>query len=46
MDNFKSQTQKDWFTSDAFLALLRLRGIESRAAGRYAEAFYCRKAVL
>jgi LmbE family N-acetylglucosaminyl deacetylase len=46
MDCFKTQREKDWFTPDAFLALLRLRGIESKAPGKYAEAFYCRKVVL
>ena len=46
MECFKSQQDKDWFTPDAFLSLLRIRGVESRAPGRYAEAFYCRKVVL
>jgi len=41
MQCFQSQQHRDWFTADAFFALLRLRGIESRA--RYAEAFHCRK---
>lgn len=41
---FKSQKEKHWFTSDTFLSLMRLRGVES--ATRYAEAFYCRKTVL
>jgi len=46
MECFKSQQDKVWFTPDAFLSLLRIRGVESRAPGRYAEAFYCRKVVL
>lgn len=46
MDCFTTQHDKHWFTPDAFLSLLRLRGVESRAPGRYAEAFYCRKVVL
>ena len=46
MDSFKSQREKDWFTPDAFFSILRLRGIESRAPGRYAEGFYCRKLVV
>jgi LmbE family N-acetylglucosaminyl deacetylase len=46
MDCFATQRDKDWFTPDAFLSLLRLRGIESKASGKYAEAFYCRKLVL
>jgi LmbE family N-acetylglucosaminyl deacetylase len=46
MECFKTQRDKDWFTADAFLSLLRIRGIESRAPGKYAEGFYCRKVVL
>jgi LmbE family N-acetylglucosaminyl deacetylase len=46
MDCFQTQRDKDWITPDAFLSLLRIRGIESKARGRYAEAFYCRKLVL
>lgn len=46
MDSFKSQAEKDWFTPDAFLSILRIRGIESKAPEKYAEAFYCRKMVL
>lgn len=41
---FKTQKEKHWFTSDAFLSLMRLRGVES--ATRYAEAFYCRKLLI
>lgn len=44
--HFKSQAERDWFTEDVFLALLRLRGVESRSPHRYAEAFYCRKIAL
>ncbi len=43
---FATQREKDWFTEDTFFALMRLRGMECRAPGRFAEAFYCRKAVL
>jgi LmbE family N-acetylglucosaminyl deacetylase len=46
MECFKTQRDKDWFTPDAFLSLLRIRGIESKAPGNYAEGFYCRKVVL
>jgi len=46
MDCFTTQRHKDWFTPDAFLSLLRIRGIESKAPGKYAEGFYCRKVVL
>lgn len=46
VQHFQSQSNKHWFTEDTFLALLRLRGVESAAPGKYAEAFYCRKVVL
>jgi LmbE family N-acetylglucosaminyl deacetylase len=46
MKSFKSQKLKDWFTEDAFYSIMRIRGIESRAPEKYAEAFYCRKLVL
>ena len=45
-DSFASQRSKQWFTADTFLALGRLRGIESNAPGGFAEAFHCRKLVL
>ncbi len=44
--SFRSQQQRDWFSPEAFYSMLRLRGIESRAPDKYAEAFYCRKAIL
>jgi LmbE family N-acetylglucosaminyl deacetylase len=40
---FPSQSDKHWFTEDTFLALLRLRGVQSAAATGFAEAFYARK---
>ena len=45
LDIFKTQREKQWFTEDTFLSILRLRGIESNAPSKYAEAFYCRKIV-
>lgn len=42
---FSSQTSKAWFSEDAFFAMLRLRGLESNAPEKYAEAFYCRKMI-
>ena len=45
LSHFKSQANKHWFTEDTFLALSRLRGIESKSPGNHAEAFYCRKLV-
>jgi hypothetical protein len=46
MDTFQSQRGKHWFEATTFFSLMRLRGIECRAAGGHAEAFYCRKLVL
>ncbi len=46
IDSFQSQSQKQWFDEETFLAILRLRGMEANSPTRYAEAFYCRKAVL
>jgi len=45
LSSFKTQSDKHWFTDETFWALLRLRGIESKSPGKYAEAFYCRKIV-
>jgi LmbE family N-acetylglucosaminyl deacetylase len=46
LSSFASQRGRDWFTADTFNALLRLRGIESKAPSGLAEAFYARKLVL
>ncbi len=46
LDGFRTQAGRQWFTEDTFLALLRLRGIESPIPTTYAEAFYCRKLAL
>jgi hypothetical protein len=43
---FGSQRAKDWFSEETFLGLMRLRGMECRAAGGHAEAFYGRKTLL
>lgn len=45
LDSFPSQKDKQWFTEETFLAILRIRGIESNAPDKYAEAFYARKMV-
>ena len=45
-DTFETQKSKQWFGADTFLALLRLRGLESNAPSKYAEAFYCPKMLL
>lgn len=44
--HFGSQGSKDWFDGDTFRGLARLRGMECRAPGRYAEAFHMRKGLL
>lgn len=44
--HFGSQRSKQWFDSETFLGLARLRGMECRAPERYAEAFVGRKLVL
>jgi LmbE family N-acetylglucosaminyl deacetylase len=46
LDHFASQRDKRWFREDLFSGLLRLRGMECQSPTSYAEAFYCRKAVL
>jgi LmbE family N-acetylglucosaminyl deacetylase len=43
MAHFGSQRSKQWFDPETFLGLARLRGMESRAKDRYAEAFVARK---
>jgi len=42
---FGTQRDRHWFTEDLFLGLMRIRGMESNAPSRYAEAFYARKLV-
>jgi LmbE family N-acetylglucosaminyl deacetylase len=46
MTHFGSQVSKRWFEDDLFTGLLRLRGMECNSPTSYAEAFYCRKAML
>ncbi len=43
---FQTQSNKHWFSTDTFLSLMRLRGIECASKTKYAEAFYARKVVL
>jgi LmbE family N-acetylglucosaminyl deacetylase len=40
---FQTQNNKHWFSPETFRALMRLRGIECKSPGGYAEAFYGRK---
>lgn len=42
---FASQRGKSWFREEYFEAVMRLRGLESRAGDGFAEAFHCRKLV-
>jgi LmbE family N-acetylglucosaminyl deacetylase len=44
--HFPSQSGKHWFDRDTFAGLMRLRGLEAVAPGRFAEGFTCRKLVL
>ena len=46
MTHFATQRPKRWFKEDLFSGLLRLRGMECNSPTSYAEAFYCRKAML
>lgn len=43
MRHFQTQANKHWFSPETFSALMRLRGVECKSAGGYAEAFYGRK---
>lgn len=43
MRHFQTQANKHWFSPETFNALMRLRGVECKSAGGYAEAFYGRK---
>ncbi|MEZ4867885.1 MAG: PIG-L deacetylase family protein [Caldilineaceae bacterium] len=46
MQHFATQANRYWFTPETFGAVMRLRGVESRAPAGYAEGFYCRKVVI
>jgi len=46
LDAFPSQRSKAWFEESTFRSLMRLRGMECNASSGYAEAFYCRKAII
>jgi len=41
--HFGSQRDKHWFTSELFMALPRIRGMECASSTLFAEAFYSRK---
>lgn len=46
LKSFKTQANRHWFTPDVFMSILRLRGIEAKSPGNYAEGFYGRKITL
>ncbi|MFT5166252.1 MAG: LmbE family N-acetylglucosaminyl deacetylase [Saprospiraceae bacterium] len=46
IDSFNSQKGKHWFDKETFLSLMRIRGMEAAATGRYAEAFHLRKLIM
>jgi LmbE family N-acetylglucosaminyl deacetylase len=43
---FETQRTKPWFSKEQLAATALLRGLEAKGGGRYAEAFYSRKAIL
>lgn len=43
---FVSQRSRDWFTTDTFTSLMRLRGIECHSPSGFAEGFFARKLAL
>jgi len=45
LESFQTQKGNHWFSKETFHSILRLRGVESNAPGKYAEGFYCRKLV-
>jgi LmbE family N-acetylglucosaminyl deacetylase len=46
LEHFRTQRDRRWFTEDLFMAVLRIRGMESNSPSRLAEGFYGRKVVL
>lgn len=46
VEHFLTQDDRHWFTRETFVSVLRLRGIESRSPGGYAEGFHCRRVTL
>jgi LmbE family N-acetylglucosaminyl deacetylase len=45
LEHYRTQAGRQWFKSDLFRAVARIRGMECAAPESLAEAFYCRKAV-
>ena len=46
MRYFTTQQNKRWFSEELFYGLMRLRATEAASPRPYAEAFFCRKAIL
>ncbi len=46
LETFESQRAKPWFDRKLFMAMMRIRGMESNSPSGYAEGFYCRKLVV
>jgi LmbE family N-acetylglucosaminyl deacetylase len=46
LTSFKTQTDKHWMDEELLRSVLRIRGMECVSPTKYAEAFYCRKALL
>jgi LmbE family N-acetylglucosaminyl deacetylase len=46
LESFPSQRGRPWFTEDLFMAVLRLRGMESASPTGLAEGFHARKIVV
>ena len=46
LEIFKTQGHRNWFTRDAFMAIMRIRGLESHAPEMLAEGFHCRKLLI
>lgn len=46
LEVFASQRTKRWFDRATFMALMRIRGMESNSPSGYAEAFHARKVVI
>jgi LmbE family N-acetylglucosaminyl deacetylase len=46
ISHFGSQRSKQWFDTETFYGLARIRGMECRAPERYAEAFFAHKLYL
>lgn len=44
--HFGSQATRPWFSTETFMSVMRLRGIEAGAPHEYAEAFYSTKLVV